>query len=68
MQDLVIFKRCSRYTYLPEVSENFFGLSNNEPITKNNAPAIDWTARPWKKQIIIEELRIIRNDDFRNVD
>lgn len=68
MQDLIVLKHCSRYTYLPEVSEILMGLSNNEPITKKNAPAIDWTARPWKKQIIIEELRIIRDDDFRNVD
>lgn len=65
MQDLILFKHLCRYTYLPEVSEILMGLSNNDPITKKNAPAIDWTARPWKKQIIIEELRIIRDDDFK---
>lgn len=65
MQDLILFKHLCRYTYLPEVKDILMGLSNNDPITKKNAPAFDWTVRPWKKQIIIEELRIIRDDDFK---
>ncbi len=44
------------------------GLSNNDRITKNNASTIDWTVRPWKKNIILDELRIIRAEEFRNVD